>query len=326
MTTSNTDSSSKRVHPVAVVAIGGNSLIPDGNHQEVKYQWEAVEQTAVHIADMISKGWTVAISHGNGPQVGFILRRNEIAEKQVHTTPLDLIVADTQGSIGYMLQQSLSNELHKRKLQRTTVTVVTQVVVDRKDPAFKNPTKPIGSFMTEQTALKMRNEEGWDVVEDAGRGWRRVVASPQPKEIVEQNAITSGVNHGWIVIAGGGGGIPVIRNENGELEGIAAVIDKDRLSALLAANIGADAFIISTAVEQVALNFGKPNQKNLGRITKAEAKQYLEEGHFAAGSMKPKIEAVLQFLERGGKRAIITDPANLQRAIEGKTGTIIENE
>ena len=319
-----TKTSPHRAHPVAVVAIGGNSLITDKNHQAVRYQWKAVEQTATHIANMIAAGWTVAISHGNGPQVGFILRRNELAEKEVHTTPLDVIVADTQGSIGYMLQQCLSNELHKRGIKRSVLTVVTQVVVNSQDPAFQKPTKPIGSFMDETTALKMRDEEGWDVVEDAGRGWRRVIASPEPIEIVEQEAITAGVNQGWIVVAGGGGGIPVLRDQQGHLKGTAAVIDKDRLSALLAANLGADLFIISTAVEQVALNYGKPNQQNLSRITASQANEYLAQGHFAAGSMKPKIEAVLQFLQRGGKRAIITDPANLQKAIDGTTGTIIE--
>jgi carbamate kinase len=318
------DSTEDRSHPIAVVAIGGNSLITDKQHQDVRFQWDAVRQTAAHIASMIQNGWTVVITHGNGPQVGFILRRNEIASGELHTTPLDVIVADTQGSIGYMLQQALNNEFAQRKLFRRAFTVVTQVLVDREDPAFKNPSKPIGSFMDEATAKKMQQEEGWDVVEDAGRGWRRVIASPHPLEVVEQDAITASVKEGWIVIAGGGGGIPVIRNDEGFLEGVAAVIDKDRLSALLAANIGADLFVISTAVEKVSLNFGKANQLDLDRITDQEARRYLQEGHFAAGSMKPKMEAVLQFLDRGGKRAIVTDPANLERAIQGETGTVIE--
>jgi carbamate kinase len=312
-----------RSHPIAVVAIGGNSLITDKQRQAVRFQWDAVRETAVHIANMIQNGWTVVVN-GNGPQVGFILRRNEIAASELHTTPLDVIVADTQGSIGYMLQQCLNNEFVQRKLFRRAFTIVTQVLVDGEDPAFKDPTKPIGSFMDEATAKKMREEEGWDVVEDAGRGWRRVIASPQPIEVVEQDAISAAVKQGWIVIAGGGGGIPVIRKQDGRLEGVAAVIDKDRLSALLAANIGADLFIISTAVEKVSLHFGKPNQVDLAHMTDEQARQYLKEGHFAAGSMKPKMEAVLQFLERGGKRAIITDPGNLERAIQGETGTVIE--
>ncbi len=312
-----------RSHPVAVVAIGGNSLIKDKHHQEVRYQWDAARETCFHIANMIEKGWTVVVTHGNGPVVGFILRRNEIASSEVHTTPLDAIVADTQGSIGYMLQQSLNNEFVRRGLQRHAFTIVTQVLVDKNDSAFKDPTKPIGSFMDETTAMQMKQAEGWDVVEDAGRGWRRVVASPHPVQVVEQDAITAAVQQGWIVIAGGGGGIPVVQTPQG-LEGVAAVIDKDRLSALLAAAIKADLFVISTAVEKVCLHYGKPNQQDLTHITAEQARQYMNEGHFAPGSMKPKMEAVLQFLDEGGKRAIITNPENLERALLGETGTVIE--
>jgi carbamate kinase len=315
--------SAARAYPIAVVAIGGNSLITDKAHQAVKYQWDAVRETATHIANLIESGWTVVVTHGNGPQVGFIMRRNELAAHEVHETPLDLIVADTQGAIGYMLQQALNNEFHQRKLYRRAFTIVTQVLVDREDPAFADPTKPVGSFMEEEQARQME-AEGWDIVEDAGRGWRRVVASPEPREIVEQDAILNAVRDGWIVIAGGGGGIPVTRNKEGELRGVAAVIDKDRLSALLALKLEADMFIISTGVEKVAINFNKPDQKNLDRITAEEARQYMEEGHFAAGSMKPKIEAVLRFLDNGGRRALITDPPNLERALAGETGTLIE--
>jgi carbamate kinase len=309
-------------HPVAVVAIGGNSLITDKAHQEVRYQWDAVRQTATHIANMIEAGWTVVVTHGNGPQVGFILRRNELAEQELHTTPLDLIVADTQGSIGYMLQQALTNEFVRRKLYRRAFTIVTQVLVDRDDPAFQNPSKPIGSFL-EEAQSRLMEQEGWTVVEDAGRGWRRVVASPAPKAIVEQDAIANAVHEGWIVIAGGGGGIPVYLNDKGELRGVAAVIDKDHLSALLAANLHADLFVVSTGVEKVALNYNKPNQQPLDQMSVAEARRYLNEGHFPPGSMKPKIEACIRFLENGGKRAIITDPPNLERALHGETGTLI---
>ena len=309
---------------VAVVAIGGNSLIKDKQHVEVKYQWDAVRETCTHIADMIATGWNVVVTHGNGPQVGFILRRNELAAPEVHTTPMDLIVADTQGSIGYMLQQALNNEFSRRGLDRRAHTIVTQVLVDRNDPAFQHPTKPIGGFLTQEEAERFARE-GWPVIEDAGRGWRRVVPSPEPVEILEESAIRSAVQAGWIVIAVGGGGIPVIRNEKGELRGVAAVIDKDKASSLLAIGIQADLFLISTAVEKVALNFGKPNQQWLDHMTVAEARQYLAEGHFAPGSMQPKIEAVIRYLEQTQGRALITSPENIVRALNGETGTWIES-
>jgi carbamate kinase len=307
---------------IAVVAIGGNSLIKDKQHVAVAYQWEAVRETCAHIADMIEADWTVAVTHGNGPQVGFILRRNELAAHEVHTTPMDIIGADTQGSIGYMLQQALDNEFKRRRLFRRAYTIITQVRVDRTDPAFEKPTKPIGGFLTEGEAERFA-DEGWPIVEDAGRGWRRVVASPQPVEIIEEDAIRAAVHEGWIVVACGGGGIPVVRNERGDLEGVAAVIDKDLASSLLARNINANLFVISTAVEQVALNFGQPNETWLDRMTVAEAHRYMDEGHFAPGSMKPKIAACIEFLEAGGEEALITNPENLARALRGETGTRI---
>ncbi|MFO7683815.1 MAG: carbamate kinase [Chloroflexota bacterium] len=311
---------------VAVVAVGGNSLITDKHHPDVPHQWDAVRETCRHLADMVEDGWTLVVTHGNGPQVGYILRRNELAAHEVHATPLDVIGADTQGSIGYMLQQALRNELNSRGINIPVVSVVTQVLVDREDPGFKNPNKPIGGFLTEENARKFE-ADGWQVVEDAGRGWRRVVASPIPLEVVEQDAIQTLTNAGNIVIAVGGGGIPVVQNQKGELRelsGVFAVIDKDRASALLAQEIGADLLLISTAVEKVALNFGKPNVQWLDRMTLAEAQQYLAEGtHFAQGSMAPKIEAVVSFLEHGGKEALITDPANIARALRGETGTFI---
>ncbi len=307
---------------IAVVAIGGNSLIKDKQHTEVKYQWEAVQETSRHITDMIEEGWDVVVTHGNGPQVGFILRRNELAAHEVHTTPLDVIVADTQGSIGYMLQQALGNEFRRRGLDKLAVTFVTQVLVDRNDPAFQNPTKPIGRFLSKEEAERFA-AEGWPVVEDAGRGWRRVVASPEPKAIIEEQAIRDAVYRGWTVVAVGGGGIPVVQREDGSLQGVAAVIDKDRASSLLATRIEADLFLISTAVEKVAINFGKPNQKWLDRMTISEAKRYMEEGHFAKGSMLPKVQACIRFLESGGERAIITNPENITRALRGETGTWI---
>ena len=310
------------VSKLAAVAIGGNSLILDPKHPDVSHQWDAVRVTCEHIANMIAEGWSVIITHGNGPQVGYILRRNEIAEKEVHPTPLDLIGADTQGSIGYMLQQSLDNSLRRRGINRTVLTVVTQVRVDPKDPAFQHPTKPIGGFMTEEEAHR-KESEGWSVVEDAGRGWRRVVASPKPLTIQEINAIRALIMNDYIVIAVGGGGIPVIRNAQGELRGTYAVIDKDRASSLLAQMLRADLFVISTGVEKVALNYNKTDQRFLDRMTLDEAEQYIAEGHFPPGSMLPKIEAAVEFVRMGGPQAIITDPPNLARALRGETGTRI---
>lgn len=311
--------------PVAVVAIGGNSLITDNKDPSVPKQWDAVRETTRNVADMVEAGWTVVVTHGNGPQVGFILRRNELAAAEVHPTPLDLIGADTQGSIGFMLQQTLNNEFHKRKIERQCITLVTQTRVEANDPAFEHPTKPIGSFMDEDRAREFERE-GWQVVEDAGRGWRRVVASPEPVEIIEEQAIADAVRMGWIVVAVGGGGIPVIRNHSGELRSVYAVIDKDRASSLLASSIDADLFLISTGVEKVAIHFGKPQQQNLDKMTLSEARRYMAEGHFAPGSMLPKIEACLRFLQKSGKPgayALITNPPNLGRALRGETGTRI---
>ena len=311
---------------VAVVAIGGNSLIKDKSHQSVEDQYQAAKETTTHIADMIEQGWDVAIGHGNGPQVGFILRRSEIAAKVegMHEIPLDVCGADSQGAIGYALQQTLQNELFKRGIKKPVVTVVTQVLVDKNDAAFKNPSKPIGGFMDKAEAKRREKELGWSVVEDSGRGWRRVVASPLPKEVVELESVETLIKAGTVVVTVGGGGIPVIDKGEGEYAGTAAVIDKDFASSLLARLIKADLLLISTAVEKVALNFGKPDQKWIDRMTLAEAKQYLAEGiHFAKGSMAPKIQAIIWFLESGGKQALITNPENIGRALKGETGTWI---
>jgi len=307
----------------AVVAIGGNSLIKDKQHRTLPDQYAAARETCVHIAGMIEQGWNVAIGHGNGPQVGFILRRSELALHELHDVPLDVCGADTQGASGYMLQQNLYNQFEQRGMQKQAVTVVTQVLVDKDDLAFQNPTKPIGSFMDEAEAQQRAETEGWDVVEDAGRGWRRVVPSPLPKRVVERDAVKKLLDDGFVVITVGGGGIPVIEDENGNLVGTAAVIDKDYASSLLAQSIGADLLLISTAVEKVSLNFGKPNQTDIAQMTVAEARQYLEEGHFAPGSMAPKIQAIIWFLENGGQEAIITNPENIGRALAGETGTRI---
>jgi len=309
------------IEKLAIVAIGGNSLIEDPKQPGIARQWDAARQTCEHIALMVAEGWHVVVTHGNGPQVGYILRRGEIASREgIHDVPLDLIVADTQGSIGYMLQQCLDNSLRRLGMNRTCATVTTQVRVDADDPAFQNPTKPIGSFMTEAEARKFE-AEGWDVMEDSGRGWRRVVASPQPRSVVEINAIQALMLNGYVVIACGGGGIPVVRTEQGSLRGVYAVIDKDRASALLALTLRADLLMISTGVEKVCLNFNKPDQREVDRLTLAEAKQYIVEGHFGTGSMLPKVEAAVDFVQNGGPRAIITNPQNLQRALRGEAGT-----
>jgi carbamate kinase len=308
---------------VAVIAIGGNSLIKDKNHQSVPDQYLAAAETCHHIAGMIQQGWEVVITHGNGPQVGFIVRRSELSRHELHEVPLDSCGADTQGAIGYMLQRALYNEFRRRGLQKYAATVVTQVLVDRSDPAFQKPSKPIGSFMDEATAQSRAQSEGWAVKEDAGRGWRRVVASPLPKRIIELGAIQDLIDAGITVIAVGGGGIPVLEDEQGELIGTDAVIDKDYASSLLALNIQADLFLISTAVEQVSLNYGKPDQRALPRMTLEEARRYHKEGHFPSGSMGPKIQAIIEYLEGGGKQALITNPENIERALRGETGTLI---
>jgi len=272
---------------------------------------------------MVEAGWTVVLTHGNGPQVGFILRRSGIAKGVVPEVPVDYADADTQGAIGYMFQRALYNEFQRRKLKRKVVAVVTQVLVDPNDAAFRNPTKPIGAHMTEDVANSLAEDFGWVVKEDAGRGWRRVVASPMPQKIIEHDIIEALIDLGYIVIACGGGGIPVLRDAQGDLQGLEAVIDKDFASSLLARDLGAELFVVSTGVEKVAVDFGKPAQRWLERVTLAEVRKYLAEGQFPKGSMGPKIEAIISFLEGGGTRALITNPPNLGRALSGATGTHI---
>jgi carbamate kinase len=314
---------------LAVVAVGGNSLILDPKKVTVEDQYIAAAETSKHIADMIEAGWDVAVGHGNGPQVGFILRRSEIAAKYegMHEVPLDVCGADSQGAIGYALQQTLQNELIGRGIKKPVATIVTQVKVDKNDKAFQNPTKPIGGFMEEAEAKHRQADLGWNVVEDAGRGWRRVVASPIPVEVVEIESVRALIAAGTVVITVGGGGIPVIDDGKGGCVGTAAVIDKDFASSLLARLIKADLFIISTAVEKIAINYGKPNEKWLDKMTLAEAKAYLAEGtHFAKGSMAPKIQAIIMYLENGGKEALVTNPENIGRALRGETGTRVVRE
>jgi carbamate kinase len=308
---------------LTVLAIGGNSLIKDKTKIALWYQYEAVKETAVYLSDLIEAGMNMVITHGNGPQVGFIYRRGELAVHELPLVPLDICGADTQGAIGYMIEKALLNQFRERGIRKQILAVVTQTVVDRDDPSFAKPTKPIGSFMTEEEALAKQREKGWNVLEDAGRGFRRVVPSPIPREILEVEALRLLVQQGYVVIAAGGGGIPVMRNEKGDLEGVEAVIDKDLGSSLLARNLGADTFIISTAVDEVYLNFGEANQEALRSVTLSEIRQYLRERHFKPGSMKPKVEAIIQFLEGGGEKAIITSPENLLKAVRGEAGTTI---
>ena len=308
-------------HKLAVVAVGGNALIREKGKESLHDQYEAARLTMPHIVDMVQNGWRVIVTHGNGPQVGFILRRSEIAAHEVPTIPLYYGGSNTQGTIGFMFQTALLNEFRRRGMPNQATTVVTQTLVDKNDPAFQNPSKPIGSFMDEQTARKRRDEDGWIVMEDSGRGWRRVVASPQPVQILQKDAIMNLIEAGFTVVGVGGGGVPVIENEQGEIEGVEAVIDKDLASALFATSIQADLFLISTEVEKVAINFNKPDVKWLDSLTVQEAKNYLAEGQFGKGSMEPKVKAILDFLECGGKKALITNPENMLRALRGETGT-----
>lgn len=307
---------------MAVVAIGGNSLIKDQEHQTVGDQYAAAEKTGIHIASMIKQGWEVVITHGNGPQVGFILLRSELSSHVLHEVPLDFCGADTQGAIGYMFQQILYNEFKRLDVKKNVVTLVTQVLVDKNDPAFQHPVKPIGPFLTDERAKKYRDEKGWKLKEEIGRGWRRVVPSPVPVRIIELGTIKALIDKGLVVIAVGGGGIPVIE-EDGKLRGIEAVIDKDYASALLAISIMADLFLISTAVPKVYLNFGKPNQRPLDRLNLSDIRKYYQGGHFPSGSMGPKIKAIQLFLEKGGKEAIITNPENIESSLIGDEGTHI---
>ena len=306
-----------------VLAIGGNSLIKDLQHMTVPDQYAAVMQTVRHITDLLERHYRIVITHGNGPQVGFILLRSEHSRGILHPVPLDSIVADTQGALGYQIQQALENEFRRRGLRKSVATVVTQTLVDRLDPAFAAPSKPIGEFYTREQAEERRCVENWSMVEDAGRGWRRVVASPRPVRIIEWEVVRHLVRDGYVVVAAGGGGIPVIADERGLLTGVAAVIDKDLASAVLASQIGVDTLVISTQVEKVCLNFGKPNQRPMDTMTVAAAKHYISEGQFEPGSMLPKVEACIQFIEHGGREAVITSAEALSAALDGKTGTRI---
>lgn len=314
--------------PLAIVAVGGNALIQDDHHNSIPDQYEAVRESVKHITDMVEAGWDLVLTHGNGPQVGFILRRSELASAEVAPIPLDYAVGDTQGAIGYMFQKALHNELARRGISKPVVALVTQTLVNQNDSAFANPNKPIGAFMDEKTAIERQQELGWTTMEDAGRGWRRTVPSPAPLEIIEHDTIAQLVKQGYIVIACGGGGIPVIRDEKQQLSGVEAVIDKDLASALLAQQLGADLLLIPTGVEKVAINFGTPQQQWLDTLTIAQAQKLLDEGQFGVGSMQPKVEAILGFVKasvQAGKTAsgLITSPQAIKAALNHQSGTWI---
>jgi carbamate kinase len=312
-----------RMRPIAVIAIGGNALVPDNAGNSMMAQQKIARMVATHVVDMVEEGWHVVLTHGNGPQVGTILRRSELTANDLPVTPVDFAVGDTQGEIGYLLQNALGNELTHRGRPMQVVTVVTQTVVDPADPAFAHPDKPIGQFMTAGQAARLAEAEGWTVREDAGRGWRRVIASPRPLRIVEVDTIAGLLDDGALVIACGGGGVPVAVGPHG-LHGVEAVIDKDRASALLARSLQADLLLIPTGVERVALRFGLPGQCWLDNLDAASARRYLEQGHFGAGSMGPKVQAILDYLAACPKGlGLITSLDGMRRALRGETGTRI---
>jgi len=308
---------------LAVLAIGGNALIRDRKHESIPDQYEMVCAIVEVICGMLEGGWKVVVTHGNGPQVGFILRRSELSIAEVPPVPMDYAGADIQGAVGYMFVKALRNAFRRRAIRREAIAVVTQTVVDRDDPAFANPTKPIGSHMDEARARKLAGQYQWTVREDAGRGWRRVVPSPRPQRIIETELIRQLANQGHVVVCCGGGGIPVIEDPAGDLKGVEAVIDKDLASSLLARSMGADTLVLPTGVEKVALDFNKPTQRWLDRMSLAEAKRYHAEDQFDAGSMGPKVAALIDFVGGGGRLGLITDPQNVARALRGETGTRI---
>jgi len=306
-----------------VIALGGNALQSGKSEPTAEAQLEVVRKTCEHIADISCKDYEIALVHGNGPQVGRILLASEAAKDVTPAMPFDVCGAMSQGYIGYHLQQCMKYALNKRDKNVPVLTIATQMVVEKEDPGFKNPTKPIGPFYSEEEAKALEAEKGYIMKEDAGRGWRRVVASPIPRKIVEIDAVKK-LWDSSIVISCGGGGIPVIENKDGTLEGVAAVIDKDFAAELLAEQVEADVLMILTEVEKVAINFNKPNQENLSNLNLADAAKYIEEGQFAPGSMLPKVEAAMKFVRAyPEKKAIITSLDKAIDALEGKTGTVI---
>ena len=307
--------------PIAIVAMGGHAFMKPGEKGTIEDHERNAASIAGHLMTLVERQYNLVITHGNGPQVGNSLLRAEMARDTVPVMPLDVLVADTAGSLGYIMQQAMLNQLRRRHIERWVVTVVSQVLVTPDDPAFDKPTKPIGPFMSEEEAKKRAEEHGWHIVEDSGRGWRRVVPSPKPHKIFQGPMIRDAVIHGHIVISCGGGGVPVRYNENNDIVGVEAVIDKDLTSSLLGLEVGAELMVILTDVDHVYLNYNTPEQRPLHAVTLAETEQYIKEGHFAAGSMGPKVEAVANFLRGGGKRGLITSAVRLREALDGRAGT-----
>jgi carbamate kinase len=309
-------------HPIVLVAMGGHAFMQPGERGTIEDHERNAARIATLLMTLVERNYYLCITHGNGPQVGGLLMQQELAGAEVPPLPLDVLVAMTEGSLGYVLQQALLNELRKREMKRYVVTVVTQVLVNERDPAFERPSKPIGPFLSREEAERRRDELGWQVKEDSGRGWRRLVPSPAPERVIQRHMIRDAVRQGHIVVACGGGGIPVRRQAaDGRYAGLEAVIDKDLTSSVLATDVGASLLVILTAVPQVYVKFGTPEQHPLGAVTLEEIEHLHGEGHFPPGSMGPKIEAVIRFLKAGGRRALITDPESLPQAIEGRAGT-----
>ncbi len=308
-------------HPIVLVAMGGHAFMQPGEVGTIEEHERNAARIASLLMTLVERDYYLCVTHGNGPQVGNLLIQQELSRGQVPGLPLDALVAMTEGSLGYILQQALLNELRKRQMKRYVVTVVTQVVVDESDPAFADPTKPIGPFLTREEAERRRDALGWRVKEDSGRGWRRLVPSPQPLRVIQRHMIRDAVRQGHIVVAAGGGGIPVKKQADGRFAGVEAVIDKDLTSSALAADLGAALLVILTAVPQVYVRHGKPDQRPLGAVTLEEIEGLHAEGHFPPGSMGPKVEAVIRFLRAGGRRALITNPESLPMAIDGRAGT-----
>jgi carbamate kinase len=308
-------------HPIVLVAMGGHAFMQRGERGTIEEHERNAARIASLLMTLVERDYYICITHGNGPQVGSLLLQQELSGKEVPALPLDVLVAMTEGSLGYVLQQALLNELQKREMKRYVVTVVTQVVVDEKDPAFQAPTKPIGPFLSREEAERRRDQLGWKIKEDSGRGWRRLVPSPVPQKVIQRHMIRDAVRQGHIVVATGGGGIPVKQGADGQFAGLEAVIDKDLTSSVLASDVGAALLVILTAVPQVFVDYGKPQQRALGAVTLEEIEHLHAQGNFPPGSMGPKIEAVIRFLRAGGRRALITDPDSLPQAIEGRAGT-----
>ena len=310
-----------REPPIVVVALGGHAFMASGEDACVEIYEQRAAQICDHLMTLVGRNYNMVITHGNGPQVGHLLSKNELAREKFPVDPLDVLVAETQGSLGYILQQGMLNTLRRRRLRRYVVTVITQVLVNTEDPAFLEPTKPVGSYFEEEEARRREKELGWNIVHQVHRGWRRVVPSPPPLKVIQWDTIRLTARQGHVVIAGGGGGIPVTKDDKGDYQGVEAVVDKDLTSAVLATQIGAELLIILTDVPEVYLDYGQPSQRPLTALTIKQTERWLDDGQFAVGSMGPKVQSILSFLKAGGKRGLITTPDRLEDALDGVSGT-----